>query len=195
MPGTPLRSWAEAIPAMVSMSPAVSPSGADAGVMMPSPLNWVSAKILTLSAVSSRPMESFSHFRFFRIWRAEAASRAPSGSSVLKSPRERVSASFRRISGSLRMRVSHWAVWMTSSTRMLPSASASMSERVLASNSSPAAGQLRTVHILRSSSPRWRMSSPLQIFTRTAPPTEAKVQEYVLEAGFFIGQGVWFSGL
>ena len=155
MPGTPLRSMALEMPAMVSMSFArASSSPAEAGVMMPSPLKSVPAKILVKSAVSSTETDSFSCPRFFRIWRADERSLAPSGSSSLKAENSSTSRPSRRRSASLMTRVSHWAVLITSSTRILPSASTSMYLRVFSSNSRPCVGQLRTVHILRSSSPR-----------------------------------------
>ena len=161
------------------MSAASFSSSALAGVMMPSPLNFVSAKIFVMSAVSSRAMESFSSLRFARICFAEARSFAPFSFSSLKAEKgisvPRVSSR----SGSFRMPVSHSAVAMTSSTRMFPSWSTSMSSRVFWSNSRFFAGQLRTVHSLRSSSPRWAMSAPEVIFTRTVPPTEVKVQLYL----------------
>ena len=194
MPGTPLRSGADAMPAMVSMSFAVASSGAEAGVMTPSPLKRVSAKIFTLSAVSSMEIASFLSPKLLRIWRADAWSRAPTGSSALNSSRDRASFSCRSTSAFFRMEVSHWAVAITSSTRMFPSPSTSMYLRAWASNSRFLTGQLSTVHILRSSSPRWRMSSPLLIFTRTVPPTEVKVQGYVFSEGLLIIFLFWFSG-
>ena len=84
-PSLPLRSMAlPMVSLMVVTRAARASSSALAGVMIPSPLNFVSANIFTLSAVSSSEMLSFSSLRFWRICLAEASSLAPSGFSVLK---------------------------------------------------------------------------------------------------------------
>ena len=130
-PSAPLRSAALPIFSVIVVTRAASfSSSVLAGVMMPSPLNFVSAKTFVRSAVSSRAMESFSSLRFARICFAEARSFAPSGFSSLKAEKGISVPRVRSRSGSFRMPVSHSAVAMTSSTRMFPSWSASMSSRV-----------------------------------------------------------------
>ena len=147
-----------------------------ASVMMPSPLNWVSAKIFSLSEVSAREILSFSSLRLARICLADFSSFAPSSFLVLKSLNFRKSCPLRRRSGFLIIDVIHCDAAITSSTWMRPSPSASRSFRVLASNSSPVVGQLSTVHFFLSRFARFAMSEPFSRFTRTEPPTEAYFQ-------------------
>ena len=173
MPCTPLRSVAEPIfSAISSMTSLRCASSVEPGVMTPSPLNLVSAKIATLSEVSATEISSFSSFRFERIWRADFSRAAPSGESVLISESFRVSGALINKSLSFNTVQSHLDAAIISSTLILPSESVSIILRVSEGNSRPSVGRLRTVQSFLSSSGRWAISSPLRTLTRTTPPNE-----------------------
>jgi len=106
--------------------------------MIPSPLNLVWAKILTVSAVSSADMETASGLpRLTRICFAEARSCPPSGVVSAMAASGRVSARRVKSSAFFRTEPIHFTAARTSGTRMRPSPSLSMSSRVLGSSSRP----------------------------------------------------------
>ncbi len=155
-----------------------SASSVLSAVITPSPLNFVLAKILVLSAVSSSEMVSFSNPRFARICLALTYSFRPSASSWFSALSGNSGCGLMRISGSFSTLVTHCVASITSLTRILPSPSSSISFSVLSSNSNPDVGQLKTVHIFWSNSPRWAMSAPVSMLMRVTPPSLVNFQLY-----------------
>ena len=170
-PSSPLLSFTEPRVDFIAAMTAFSSSlPAAASMMTPSPLNFVPAKIATLSAVSERLMTSPSLLRFWRISLAEDASLRPVSVSGLNSEIAMEEAPSRSLSALNNADTAQSAVFTTSFTRIFPSPSVSMQARLAESISRPCTGQESTVHIVGSSSLKWAMSSPLLILTLEAPP-------------------------
>ena len=122
-------------------------SPVDFSVMMPSPLNCVSAKIPDKFEVSCTEMVVFLVLpRFFRICLAEANKIFPSSVWLLMADRGNSDCSFIKSSGFLMTEVIHCTAAITSGTRMRLSLSVSINCKVSGSISSPSTGQLKAAH-------------------------------------------------
>ena len=171
MPNCPLRSIVPPVLATAAVMALISSATSLlAGVMTPSPLKRVLAKMAAISAVSANEMRVSSLPKFANICLAALANFCPSSFSALISSMSIASFPGKSRSGFFNTLVAHWDTPTTSFTRIFPSASKSTYLRLFSSISSPLTGQESTVHILVSSSSRCAMSCPVAIFTLEHPP-------------------------
>jgi len=132
---------------MSSMTARVGASSADSAGMIPSPLNFVWAKMRSVSVVSSTEISlALGLPRFFRICAAEARACAPSGSASLIASSGSAAAPLARSSGFLSILQTQAAAARISGARIRPSLSLSSRSRVFWSNSMPLVGQAMATH-------------------------------------------------
>ena len=177
-PGTPLRSISPPTQAMMSaMTARAAASSTESGGMMPSPLNFVLAKIVAVSVVSARVIAAASGLpRLASTCRAAASSCAPSGDSARMEDKGSASAPWAISIGSLRTATTQLTAAMISGARTWPSWSVSSRSSVFESNSRSCVGQLSATQSFWSRSLSAARSEFFSSVTWSTPPARKNFQ-------------------